>query len=99
MARIGGHVFVATTGEIEDDEIVFGEARGAFDEAGDGMGGFERRDNAFGPREEARGNLIIIRNRASCPLVRRGVRSLCDSIRGNTARDRGGRFLVGRGRQ
>ncbi len=31
MAGVGGHVFVATAGEIEDDEIVFREAWRAFD--------------------------------------------------------------------
>ena len=55
MAGVGGHVFVAAAGEIEDDEVVFGEAWGAFDEAGDGMGGFERRDDAFGTSEGLRG--------------------------------------------
>src|SRR2546429_6869711 len=55
VAGVGGHVFVATAREIEDDEVVFREALGAFDEAGDGVGGFERGDDAFGAGKGACG--------------------------------------------
>src|SRR6266436_2728209 len=49
------HVLVAAAGEIEDDEVVLAHAREAFDEPGDGVRGFERRDNALGACEKTRG--------------------------------------------
>src|ERR1700674_5230512 len=49
------HVLVAAAGEIEDDEVVLAHAREAFDETCDGVGGFERRDDALGAGEQARG--------------------------------------------
>src|SRR5260370_19696923 len=55
MLYEGVHVLVAAAGEIEDDEVVLAEAREAFDEPGDGVRGFERRDNALGAGEKTRG--------------------------------------------
>ena len=52
---IGVHVFVAAAGEIEDDEIIAGQARRALDKVGKGVGGFERGDDAFDARQGARG--------------------------------------------
>ena len=55
ISAVSVHVFVAAAGEIEDDKVVSLELREAFDETGDSVGGFERGNNAFGAREEARG--------------------------------------------
>jgi hypothetical protein len=55
VAGVSGHVFVTAAREIDDDEIVLVEARDAFDEAGDGVGGFKRRDDTFGASKRARG--------------------------------------------
>src|SRR5258708_23869372 len=49
---IGVHVLVAAAREIEDDQVAGLELRQTFDEARDGMGGFERRNDAFGKREK-----------------------------------------------
>src|SRR5216683_5587800 len=55
QARVSVHVLVAAAGEIEDDEVIFPQLGQPFDQAGDGVGGFERGNDAFGAREQARG--------------------------------------------
>src|SRR2546430_17105621 len=45
---------IAPAGEVEDDEVVFCHVGEALDEAGDGVRGFERRNDSFGAREQAR---------------------------------------------
>ena len=52
QALIGVHVLIAAAGEIHDDEVAGFELWQALDEAGDGVRGFERGDDAFGAREE-----------------------------------------------
>src|SRR6266403_2455128 len=42
------HVLVAAAGEVDDDQVAGLELRQPFDEARDGVRGFERRDNTFG---------------------------------------------------
>src|SRR5260370_25949659 len=47
--------------KIQDYEVIFLQLRETLDKAGDGVGGFERRNDAFSSREEARciqGSLI-----------------------------------------
>src|SRR5580704_9156013 len=46
QAGVSVHVLVATAGEVEDDEAVFTHFGDALDQAGDGVGGFQRGDNA-----------------------------------------------------
>src|SRR6266404_315695 len=46
------HVLVAAAGEVEDDQVAGLELRQAFDEARDGVRGFERGDNTFGERKK-----------------------------------------------
>ena len=48
---VGVHVLIAAAGEIEDDEVGFAHFGDALDEAGYGMGGFERGNDAFGAAE------------------------------------------------
>src|SRR6266851_9999254 len=55
QARVSVHVLVAAAGEIEDDEVVLLELRQTLDKTGDGVGRFERGDDAFGARKKARG--------------------------------------------
>src|SRR2546430_10553021 len=45
---------ISPAGEVEDDEVVFCHVGEALDEAGDGVRGFERRNDSFGAREQAR---------------------------------------------
>ena len=47
-------VFVAAAGEVDDEDFVLGGGRAA-DGFGDGVGGFERRDDALGARQAAGG--------------------------------------------
>src|SRR6516162_3039789 len=54
-AFIRVHVLIAAAGEIEDNEVGWLELRQAFDEAGDGVGGFKRGNDAFGARKELGG--------------------------------------------
>ncbi|MFM1944508.1 MAG: hypothetical protein RI897_3490 [Verrucomicrobiota bacterium] len=42
-----GDVFITAAGEVSDDELVLGHGGGAFDDFGDGVGGFEGGDDAF----------------------------------------------------
>src|SRR5947209_4320941 len=49
---VGVHVLIAAAGKIEDDQVVFGKLRQALDEAGDGVRGFERRDDALSQGEQ-----------------------------------------------
>src|ERR1700741_4229609 len=51
---ISVHVLVAAAREVKNDEVAGLEPRQAFDEAGDGVGGFERRNDAFGKRQQLR---------------------------------------------
>jgi len=44
-------VLVAAAGEIDDDELVLGQAGAAFEERGDGVGAFEGGNDPFEPRE------------------------------------------------
>src|SRR6266851_1961251 len=55
QAGVSVHVLVAAAREIEDDEVVFLELRETLHQAGDGVGGFECGDDAFGARKKARG--------------------------------------------
>src|SRR5258708_33102291 len=48
------HVLVAAAGEVDDDQVAGLELRQPFDEARDGVCGFERGDNTFGEREKLR---------------------------------------------
>src|SRR5579863_8367316 len=47
QAGIGVHVFVAAARDVEDYEVVSGHFGSALDEAGNGVRGFERRDDAL----------------------------------------------------
>ncbi len=42
-----GDVLISTAGEVGDNDLVFGHGGGAFDDFGDGVGGFEGGDDAF----------------------------------------------------
>src|SRR4029077_1725120 len=42
-------------GEVEDDEVILLQLRETLDKTGDSVSGFERRNNAFRAREQARG--------------------------------------------
>src|SRR5713226_3689067 len=55
QAGVSVHVLVAAAGEVEDDEVVLLELRKALDQAGDGVSGLERGNDAFGAGEQARG--------------------------------------------
>ena len=57
--------------------------REAFDEAGDGVGGFERGDDAFGAREEACGFECGVDRRRR--RIRRGLRSASQACSGPMA--------------
>src|SRR6267378_7609490 len=46
------HVLVAAAGDVDDDQVAGLELRQPFDEARDGVGGFERGDNTFGERKK-----------------------------------------------
>src|SRR5207253_6536693 len=55
VARILVHVLVAAAGEVEDGQVGPGHFWYAFEQAGNGMRGFKRRNDPFGAREQARG--------------------------------------------
>src|SRR5258708_2455074 len=54
-AGVSVHVLVTSAGEIEDDEVIFLELWQTLDETGDGVGGFERGNDPFNARDQARG--------------------------------------------
>jgi hypothetical protein len=51
QAGVSVHVLVAAAGNVENDQVVLGHLRGAVDQPGERVCGFERRDNAFGARK------------------------------------------------
>jgi len=51
LPGVGVHIFVAAAREVEDNEVVFGHARNAFNEASDGVGGLERGNDALCARK------------------------------------------------
>ena len=55
QAGIGVHVLIAAAGKIEDYQIGGFELGKTRDESGEGMRGFESRDDAFGDGEKFRG--------------------------------------------
>src|SRR6266403_2257446 len=51
-AGVSVHILVATARDIDDDQVFARELRRALDEAGNGMCGFERGNDAFGTRQK-----------------------------------------------
>src|SRR3989338_9535435 len=65
-------VFVAAAGEIHDDELVLSKRRRDFERIGDGVRGFERRNDTLGHREQLEcGERFLVRGMGiqDSPLV------------------------------